>query len=158
MKEYRTYEQIMRGQKRVIIILVIIFLTSLSRLVSNCNKVNNIELIKEKMKRLYQINKEEAKELFNYKDGCLYWKEQNFANSRNMDKSVGYSNGEPYLKFSYMYNIYRVHVTIWNYHYGEIEDDQMIYHIDQDKLNNRIENLEVISLKENRRRCRVNNG
>jgi len=41
----------------------------------------------------------------------------------------------------------RAHVWVWKYHNGEIEKGHHIHHIDGDKSNNHISNLESISVK-----------
>ena len=46
-------------------------------------------------------------------------------------------------------NWYLEHRVIWIMHYGEISDDLVINHIDSDRGNNHIENLELVTQNEN---------
>lgn len=50
------------------------------------------------------------------------------------------------------------HRLIWIKEYGEIPKGYVIHHIDGDKTNNNLSNLECISLSEHSRRHRIGNG
>lgn len=43
-----------------------------------------------------------------------------------------------------------LHRAVWEYHYGQIPNGLMIDHINRDKTDNRIENLRLVTAKENR--------
>lgn len=44
-----------------------------------------------------------------------------------------------------------VHRLVWAWHYGAIPSDKQVDHIDRDRLNNRIENLRLVTRRENMR-------
>lgn len=61
-----------------------------------------------------------------------------------------------YLIANFRTKMYKVHRLIWIYHYGDIALNMMIDHIDRDRMNNRIENLRLVSSQENNfnRKCK----
>lgn len=50
---------------------------------------------------------------------------------------------------------YYVHRVIWEMHHGPIESGMCIDHIDGDGLNNRLENLRLVTLSDNQRNSRL---
>jgi hypothetical protein len=88
------------------------------------------------------------REIFDYFDGNLYWNEVAPARVRN--KLAGYMTG-PYLKVRYEGRAYMLHRIIYEMHNGAFEG--FIDHIDRNKLNNRIENLRVVTKSENELNC-----
>ena len=86
-------------------------------------------------------------EYFYYKDGKLY----NKASRRRArkDEEAGFDNGNGYRRVSLNGTRYRVHRIIWELHNGEIPSGMQIDHIDQDRSNNNITNLRVVTNKEN---------
>ena len=92
--------------------------------------------------------KEEVRDVFYYKDGKLYRKYT--ANNRALkDTMAGTLGGNGYLKVFVNYKQFLIHRLIWTYHYGEIPKQFMIDHIDMNQLNNRIENLRLVTNQEN---------
>lgn len=79
---------------------------------------------------------DETTQIFNGKIYRLYKGQKYF---RRTDKKTGGKGGIKYL-----------HRAVWEYHYGEIPKDKMVDHINRDKSDNRIENLRLVSSKENR--------
>ena len=51
-----------------------------------------------------------------------------------------------------MQSLYKNHRKIWKEHYGEIPDGMEVDHINNNKKDNRIENLQLLSVKQNRQR------
>lgn len=87
----------------------------------------------------------EVKELFDYKDGNLYWKKAN-SNRRKIGKKIG--NQHPknkYIQFVYKGKLYMVHRLIWLWHGNELIDGLEIDHINRNRSDNRIENLRQVS-------------
>lgn len=82
---------------------------------------------------------------FAYKDGQLIRKKDGVGDVRN-DWGKG-KNG--YKKVNIGRKPFSVHRLIWVMHNGYIPDGSVIDHIDRDRVNNRIENLRVVSRHEN---------
>jgi hypothetical protein len=84
-------------------------------------------------------------ELFEYRDGKLYWKQP--GKSRQMGKPAGSVIGDGYACIRIKYKLYRVHRLVWVM-YGN-EPVPYIDHINGDKLDNRIENLRAATHSQN---------
>jgi hypothetical protein len=91
------------------------------------------------------LNKEYLHSLFNYIDGNLVWKvaRQKVA----IGSTAGYVNPNGYKYITLDRKRYKAHRLIFMYHYGYFPKE--IDHIDRNKLNNRIENLQDISHSDN---------
>lgn len=93
------------------------------------------------------ITQAKANELFEYKDGCLYWKV-----SRTPSIKVG-QKAQTICEKSYKVTVnkkpYKVHRIIFLMHYGYMP--KMIDHIDGNPFNNKIENLRECTAQENNR-------
>lgn len=92
-----------------------------------------------------QLTKERALEVFRYDDGKLYWKIRKHKVSIGMEAGCVKAKGYRYVCLDGVH--YRVHRIIFLMHHGYMP--QIIDHIDNDKLNNKIENLKEISNSEN---------
>ena len=84
-------------------------------------------------------------ELFEYKEGHLYWKVP--GRSRRMGKPVGSISADGYVRVKINYKHYRVHRLVWAMH-GK-EPVELIDHINGNKLDNRIENLRAATQSQN---------
>ena len=80
---------------------------------------------------------EKVKELFDYKDGELFWKKP--GPNKRTDRPAGAVNRDGYRRIKYMYRLYAVHRLVWAYHGNE--PVAFIDHINGDVSDNRIENL-----------------
>ena len=80
---------------------------------------------------------EDAKVLFEYKDGELFWKQR--GKSRQLGRPAGAVNRDGYRRIKYQGKLYAVHRLVWAYHGNE--PVAFIDHINGDVLDNRIENL-----------------
>ena len=103
--------------------------------------------------REIHLTKEELHEMFEYRDGKLYNK-INRGGGASIGKEAGGLNTTPksnnkYSRISINYRTYRVHRLIWIMFNGYISKDYEIDHIDGDKLNNKIENLRLVTQQEN---------
>ena len=99
--------------------------------------------------RLELPTKEYLRNVLEYKDGILIWKERPKFSKYLLNKEAGYvgSYGYKYMKIN---NIrYSIHRIIWVYHYGDIPRDKQIDHINRNRLDNRIENLRLVSVIQN---------
>jgi hypothetical protein len=98
------------------------------------------------------MNQELLKTLFTYQNGKLFWKVNpvhwnnlKHKEAGSIDKTTGYR------QVKYQEKKYLIHRLIWESYYGPIPKDKVIDHINQNKLDNRIENLRLASKAMNRR-------
>ena len=93
-------------------------------------------------------SQEELHELFEYKEGNLYWKIKP-RNSAKIGDKVGSLDSKGYVVLKLNNLPYKMHRIIWAYHYDTISSNLQIDHIDGNKENNHISNLELVSHAEN---------
>ena len=87
---------------------------------------------------------------FEYKDGKLYWKVNK--GTAKVGEEAGYINEDTgYIDVGFDYKRYQAHRIIWEMHYGSIPEGMEIDHIWHNKLDNRIENLRLVTPIENSR-------
>lgn len=96
------------------------------------------------------LTQEEANQLFEYRDGELFWKPRTMSRGRPSvlnGRKVGCPNGSGYFTMVHNKRKYYLHQLIFLMHYGYIPSN--IDHIDGVGSNNRIENLRPASVSEN---------
>lgn len=93
-----------------------------------------------------EITKELLHELFEYKDGNLYWKTA-ISNRVKVGKPAGNFGNRGYLQVGLNGRLYLAHRIIFFMHYGYFPE--FLDHKDGNRLNNKIENLRVASRSEN---------
>jgi hypothetical protein len=94
-----------------------------------------------------EVTQSELKELFEYEDGNLIWKE-----SRGCVKAgtvAGTLHAKGYTQIRINGKIYRAHRLIWLYHKGSVDVALQIDHINRKRSDNRIDNLRLTSQNEN---------
>lgn len=98
-------------------------------------------------------------DLFRYENGSLYWlpregkdKYTKSWNSKYAGTEVGSVTKDGYRR-STKYGL--LHRLIWEYHNGQIPKNMQIDHINGDKLDNRIENLQLVTQKYNNQRSKL---
>jgi hypothetical protein len=95
---------------------------------------------------------EELHKLFEYKNGNLYWRITKSGKAKAGSK-VGSVNSAGYLTVGINYKRYLVHRIIWVMHGNEPVD--LIDHINNDALDNRIENLRAANHVINTRNAKL---
>jgi len=93
------------------------------------------------------ITQEEIKELFNYRDGSLYWKHTSPGRKLDLSKAAGTLNDKGYVIIRIEYKAHKAHRLIFLMHRGYLP--KRIDHIDLDRSNNRIKNLRPCSNSQN---------
>lgn len=94
------------------------------------------------------ITQDLLKELFDYRDGELYWREHRSSTAQK-DGIAGNIQTNGYRIIRINGKKYLAHRLIFLYHHGYLPE--FLDHIDRDSLNNDISNLRVATRKENNR-------
>jgi hypothetical protein len=97
-----------------------------------------------------ELTQEKAHELFDYKEGVLYWKPKILSRNRpsvKAGKKVGADNGNGYEKVRIEKKSYYIHQLVYLMQYGYIPS--MIDHIDGNRKNNSIVNLREVNSYQN---------
>ncbi len=94
-------------------------------------------------------SKEELQTIFNYEpEGWLVWKKQ-LSGRGKVGERAGSRYKDKYISVCIRGERYSLHRLIWAYHYGEEGlEGYVIHHKDSNTSNNRIENLEKLTLEE----------
>ena len=87
-------------------------------------------------------------EMFEYRDGNLYNKVHR-GYQAPIGAKVGSINNKGYVLTKIKQKNLKVHRIIWEMHNGRIEDGLLVDHINENKADNRIENLQLLTNKQN---------
>lgn len=94
-----------------------------------------------------------------YEDGKLYWKEREGNhwtvkrfNKQFVDVEAGTIKKCGYMQITFLNKSYRLHKVVWEMHNGKIPEHLQIDHINANKQDNRIENLQLVTAKHNSQR------
>ena len=86
---------------------------------------------------------------FDYQDGNLYWK-QKPSGPQNPGDKAGYRERDGYWTVSWQScKHWRLHRLIWEWHNGPIPAGMEVDHINDDRGDNRIENLQLLTPRQN---------
>lgn len=85
---------------------------------------------------------------FTYSDGAIYWK-VSLSNRVHVGMRAGTVTSQWYESVRIGGKKHQSHRIAWCLHNGEVPDGMVIDHIDGNKLNNKIENLRVVTTSEN---------
>lgn len=95
-------------------------------------------------------SQDELRESFDYRDGVLYWKKLLVKNQVKVGSVAGHIV-KKYNRYRVLYKgkFYLRARLIWAYHNGEIPKGFEIDHINRNKLDDRIENLRLVTMSQN---------
>lgn len=97
------------------------------------------------------ITKEYLHKIFEYKDGILYWK--NSGQKKYNGKIAGNNKKTGYNSIKLNHKMYLVHRLIYIMHYDFLP--KFIDHINNNKLDNRIENLREATREQNNQNVKI---
>ena len=98
------------------------------------------------------MNKEMVRDLFEYRDDNLWWRERP-SNNVDMSKPAGWITADGRRQIMFKGKHYKAHRLIFLYEYGRLPDND-IDHINGKPLDNRIENLRDVTTQENNKNKR----
>lgn len=106
--------------------------------------------IKARAKNDYgEITSDLLNELFDYKDGKLFWKVKPFKSSVKIGDRAGSDHHSGYRVMSIGGKQYSEHRLIYLHQKGYIDDNLQIDHINDNKSDNRVENLRLVTSQVN---------
>ena len=88
-------------------------------------------------------------EIFEYRDGELYWKIKPYKSRVQIGDKAGGKASKGYKAVKYQSQWMLQHRVIWEMHNGPIPKGMCIDHIDRDRANNKLENLRCVSYGDN---------
>jgi len=92
---------------------------------------------------------------FNYSEGKLYWAESNLKRKgfrADITKEAGWLNPKDLYRRITLKGNYLAHRVIYELFYGDIPNKMTVDHINGDRTDNRVENLQLLTRKQNSQR------
>ena len=93
------------------------------------------------------LTKELLHELFEYRDGKLFWKKMRGCRSDLVNKEAGSINENNYRRIKIKDKLYMAHRVVFMFHHGYMPEE--VDHIDCNRQNNSIENLRAVTKSQN---------
>lgn len=93
----------------------------------------------------------DAHKLFEYREGALYWRVNRRGGPKAGDRA-GYLMSGRYWYVRFGGRLVQEHRIIWEMHNGPIADGLCVDHINENKHDNRIENLQLLTKADNTRK------
>ena len=101
----------------------------------------------------FAATKFELNKLLEYRDGDLFYKPRDFGhksfNPQFAGKKAGHINQKGYVSIKLFKKKYQAHRLVWIMHNGDIPEELTIDHIDNNKVNNKIQNLQILTRSDN---------
>ncbi|HGB3193994.1 TPA: HNH endonuclease signature motif containing protein [Salmonella enterica subsp. enterica serovar Waycross] len=98
-------------------------------------------------------------EIFEYRDGFIFWKQNHYLVKNIMARMIGRKvvnqSSDGYVRFYFRKKPYSVHRVVWEMHNGPIPDGMEIDHINHIRTDNRIENLRLVSHQDNQKNQKI---
>lgn len=88
-------------------------------------------------------------DLFRYENGKIFWKVRKSNNVKVGSEAGNISDSGRYRSVMIDEKTHKVHRVIWEMHNGDIPKGMQIDHLNHETLDNRIENLRLVTIKEN---------
>jgi len=101
----------------------------------------------------FNLTKDLLHDLFDYRDGKLFWKNTTRHRTDLIGKEVGCINGDGYKTTKIFGKQYQVHRLIYAMFHGNLP--KCLDHIDGDRSNNKIENLRKATFSENSHNTKI---
>lgn len=107
--------------------------------------------------RKTEITQQRLRELLDYdvSNGAFTWRTSNKRRIKAGQTAGSYNKVTGYLSINCDNMSFLVHRLVWIYMYGDIPVGMYIDHVDNDKLNNRIENLRLCTKLQNKQNSSV---
>ena len=102
------------------------------------------------MRRVNVLDQSELLDLFHYFNGSFYWREPR--RGMSADFKAGGVRPDGYSQVTLNKKSYYLHNLIWIYFNGEITKGLEVDHIDNNRRNNTIENLQLLTHSDNLRK------
>lgn len=112
------------------------------------------------MPKINELTQEEVRRAFNYNEdtGVLVWASIEGSPNKRSGKEAGWINSSGYRKVEYKGKEYSVAQLIYMYMSGPISHGLEVDHIDQDRLNNKWDNLRLVTRRDNTQNRAVSKG